>query len=637
MRRRLGMILTVFLLMAAISPSMAADKKQNFGTKQSAQVSGPAGEWLRYYKGGAATDFGSISHFVSAHPDFPAMNKIRNEAERVMPSDYPDAKIITWFSKNPPQSTRGMKLYVGALQSANQMTTAKKAVNEWWKTASLTRPEQQDGYTAFSKMIDRVSHEHRLRVLIYREQYTNARAIALLLGPGYSALTETRISLKSGKGSPDHYIKGVPASLMGDEGLQFDRLRYRRKADNNSGAIDVLNQCPASDEMYSSEEWGKERGIIVRRLFEEGKYSQAYRLSANHRIKNGPGFAQNEWMAGWIALDYLNKPWDAFEHFERLYHTAETPISKSRAAYWAGLASEKLNHPEIARKWYTAGSKFSTTFYGQLSGEKIGGVPPIRHSGVSGSASVKSSAMAQAARTLKNAGYRMEAGMFITKMIEVAKTPGDYAGVAEVANAIDMKNYAIKAAQESEKKTGVVLVSYAFPKVEKYLGGVESVEWALVHALIRQESRYDDQAVSTAGARGLMQLMPATAKEVATKAGISHQTDWLTGKPAHNINLGSRYLRRMLDRYNGNYAMALAAYNAGPGRVDRWVKEMGDPRDPKVDLINWIETIPIYETRNYVQRVLEGVEVYRQTLSSNKNKPSGQQIHLANNDRAGNE
>ena len=408
----------------------------------------------------------------------------------------------------------------------------------------------------------------------------------------------------------------------------FDRLKFRRQKDNNAGAIEILNASPSSDKMYNPDDWGKERGIIARRLFEDGKYQQAYKIAANHKIKDGAGFSSNEWMAGWIALEYLKDSWKAFEHFERLYHNVETPISKSRAAYWAGLASERLKHPEVARKWYNVGAKYKTTFYGQLAAEKAGVAERVQYSGVKANAAVKNSALAQGAKWLANNGHKSEASMFFTKMIDVAKTPADYAAVAEVANALGMKNIAIRAAQDCEKTTGVQLVSFAFPKVENYLGKIDFVEWALVHALIRQESRYDDKAISSAGARGLMQLMPATAREVARKAGMSHDHNWLTSKPSHNVALGSRYLRQMLDRYNGNYAMALAAYNAGPGRVDRWINEIGDPRDPKVDLINWIEMIPIYETRNYVQRVLESTEVYRQILSSNRGSPRGD-IHLA--------
>ncbi len=623
--------LIILCLMAPATPLYASG--QNFAGSQDEQAaravtSRPAQQWLRYYKGDSGDSFSVISKFMRANPDFPAQDRIRREAEQAMHVNTPDKDILSWFSLNPPQTTKGMKLFADAMRRANLQAELKKEVNAWWGQASLSRAEQQEGYAAFKSILTKEAQEQRLRTLIHREQYTNARALAGTLGAGYTALTEARISLRSGKGNADAAVRAVPSSLMNDEGLMFDRLKFRRQKDNNAGAIEILNASPSSDKMYNPDDWGKERGIIARRLFEDGKYQQAYKIAANHKIKDGAGFSSNEWMAGWIALEYLKDSWKAFEHFERLYHNVETPISKSRAAYWAGLASERLKHPEVARKWYNVGAKYKTTFYGQLAAEKAGVAERVQYSGVKANAAVKNSALAQSAKWLANNGHKSEASMFFTKMIDVAKTPADYAAVAEVANALGMKNIAIRAAQDCEKTTGVQLVSFAFPKVENYLGKIDFVEWALVHALIRQESRYDDKAISSAGARGLMQLMPATAREVARKAGMSHDHNWLTSKPSHNVALGSRYLRQMLDRYNGNYAMALAAYNAGPGRVDRWINEIGDPRDPKVDLINWIEMIPIYETRNYVQRVLESTEVYRQILSSNRGSPRGD-IHLA--------
>jgi len=632
--RLLSAFWSVFFVLVLAVPMMgsAAEGARNFAGKPSGGVqssgggSSAAAQWLKYYKGDSGASYPTIAKFINAHPDFPGMSRLREEAEKAMPSNIPDAEALAWFDKNPPQTTFGMKTYAAALQRAGQGGEANKKINEWWRTQLLTPNDQSKAFMAFASVLDKSAHEERLRHMIYKSQYTNARAVAEALGPGYMAMTEARISLRSGKGNPNTYIGRIPDSIMNDEGLLFDRLRGRRKGDNNSGAIEILNRQPAYAKLYDAEEWGKERGIIVRRLFEERKYGMAYKLSADHRIKTGVGFSANEWMAGWLALEYLNKPWEAFEHFERLYHGVESPISKSRAAYWAGRASEKLKHPEVARKWYEVGAKHTTTFYGQLSSEKLGREDRVPSSSQAASG-MRSGALASAAKWLKQNGYKTEATMFFNAMIENAKTPGDFAAIAEVASNVSMKNVAIRAAQECEKKHGSTLIGYAFPRIEKYMNNVD-VEWALVHALVRQESRYDTEALSSAGARGLMQLMPATAREVAKKAGLKHDTSWLTSKPGHNVELGTRYLDGLLDRYDGNYAMALAAYNAGPGRVSQWIREIGDPRDPKVDLINWIEMIPIYETRNYVQRVLEGVYVYRQTLSNNRGRKSGA-THIA--------
>jgi soluble lytic murein transglycosylase len=627
---RILWISLIILITGLPAVSVAREHSRNFAAKSTgdaenaggaARSSHPAKVWLGFYRGETKASYAAIAAFIKAHPDFPGMNKLREEAEKAMPSSVSDAEALAWFDKNPPQTTFGMKTYALAMKRAGREKEAIKKINEWWRDSNLTPNDQSKAYMAFATVLDKSSHERRLSGLIYRQQYTNARALAEALGSGHKALTEARISMRSGKGNPNTYLNRIPDSLQGDEGLLFDRLRFRRKQDNNAGAIEILNKSPSYEKMYDAEEWGKERAIIVRRLFEEQKFGLAYKLASDHRIKSGNGFAQNEWMAGWLALEYLKKPWEAFEHFERLYHNVETPISRSRAAYWAGLASERLGHPEVARKWYEVGAKHATTFYGQLSSAKLGRDDRVPTTGASPS-NLKNGELAAAARWLKQNGYKTEARMFFNKLIETARTPGDYAAVAEAANAVSMKNVAIRAAQECEKKNGTTLVGYAFPKIEKYMNDVD-VEWALVHALVRQESRYDAEAVSSAGARGLMQLMPGTAKEVARKAGLSHQTDWLTKKPGHNVELGTRYLKKLLNKYNGNYAMALAAYNAGPSRVDRWIVELGDPRTGRISLVNWIEMIPIYETRNYVQRVLEGVYVYRQTLSTNKGRTEG--------------
>ncbi len=584
--------------------------------------------WLGFYKGETTANYRTIMVFVDKHPNFPAMNRLREAAEKAMPSDLPDAETLSWFSRNPPQTTFGMKMYSGALMRAGQKTKAVQEINSWWRTANLTPADQSKAYMAFATYLDKQAHQDRLRTLIFKGQYTNARTVAEALGHGNMALTEARIALRSGKGNANGLIGRLPSSLANDEGILFDRLQWRRKNDQNTGAIEILNKSPGQDAMFSPDDWGKERAIIVRRLMEEKKYGLAYRLSADHKLKSGAGFATNEWAAGWLALEYLNKPWEAFEHFERLYHNVGTPISKSRAAYWAGLASERLGHPEVSAKWYKVGAALSTTFYGQLSAEKLGQAAKVSKASYSGSNAFTNGPLATATRWLRKNGYKAEAGLFLNKMMDVAETPEDFAAIADLANDLSMKNVSIKAAQECERKTGSTMVSYAFPRIEKYMSNVD-VEWALVHALVRQESRYDAEAVSSAGARGLMQLMPRTAQEVAGKAGLSHQTAWLTSRPAHNVALGTRYLDKLLRKYNGNYAMALAAYNAGPSRVDRWINEIGDPRNPKTNLVNWIELIPIYETRNYVQRVLEGVYVYRQTLSRNAGLRDDGITHLA--------
>ena len=241
-------------------------------------------------------------------------------------------------------------------------------------------------------------------------------------------------------------------------------------------------------------------------------------------------------------------------------------------------------------------SKYPETFYGQLAGEKLGQVVTLpRSSSTNPSqgqrASFNNKDFSQAATWLSKAGLDGEAEDFLLKLKNTASSPQDYELTAELASNLGKQHIAIKTAQDLQKKQNVVLGQYLYPQKVEELNGINSTEWAFINAIIRQESRFDHTAVSHAGARGLMQLMPATAKQTASRAGLSHQKSWLTSRPSHNIALGSRYLGQMANRYGGNYAMAAAAYNAGPGRVDRWVKEMGDPRYGSVDFIDWVEQI----------------------------------------------
>lgn len=585
--------------------------------------------WMRYQEGAPGSRFEDIAAFMSSHPDWPGLNRLRAEAEKAMPEGYAPQKVIDWFQENQPVTPGGMDIYVKALMRVGRSGEARDILRSWWKGASMTRDQQKTFFRAYGAYFDRASHLERLNMLLYRGEYSNARAIAAVLGKGYPALSEARIALAEGRGDVNAVLDAVPSNLRNDEGLLYERLRRRRRHDLDEGAIEILKKAPGAGQMYQPDAWWAERHILVRRLIEKKQYKRAYDLARSHRQKEGFPFAQAEWVSGWLALEFVNKPWKAFEHFERLYNNVETPISKARGAYWAGRASAALGHPEIARKWYEQAAAHPTVFYGQLARSEIGARPslPTLVSVQAPGENFKHQDMVRAARWLTKAGLRSEAASFLLKMGKLSQNQSDYAYAAKLAADLGQPHIAIKIAQDAQKN-GFYLPREAYPSVTSHLRKVGNVEWALVHALIRQESRFDERAASPAGALGLMQLMPATAKEVARKSGAAHQTGWLTSRPSHNINLGTGYLGQMLDRFDGNYALAVAAYNAGPNRVARWIETFGDPRKGDISMIEWIERIPVYETRNYVQRVLEGVYVYRLHLKNIQKEPRAP-IHIA--------
>lgn len=577
-----------------------------------------ADQWLAIYSK-KNTHYVSMAAFINANPSWPAMNRLRSEAEAVMPANLPDADILAWFDKNPPQTGTGATRYAAALLNRGRTAEAKKIIEATWTERNMSRDEQRNFYTRFQTHITRDSSIKRLDRQLLRGNYTNARAVAQTLGGGYPALAEARIALAMDNSGVEGLIAKVPAALQKDPGLLYERLRWRRKNNLTDGAIAILAEQPRMKNVSNPGDWWRERHIIVRRLMETRQYTRAYEIASRHDQTEGFPFTEAQWVSGFLALRFVNKPWEAFETFERMYHNVETPISRSRAAYWAGRASEALKHPDIARQWYQVAAKYQTTFYGQMAASALGmpdqKLPPVRPAQIARQ-SVQNHEMARAAEYLARAGYRTEAALFLTHGADNAGSVSQIEGFAAIAYTIGQTPVSIRIAQEALNKHGVVLTGFLYPTLESRMGTVRDTEWALAHAIIRQESRFDQQAISSAGARGLMQLMPATARETARKLGVSHQSDWLTSRPDHNIQLGSRYISEMVNRYGGEYALAAAAYNAGPGRVSQWIGQFGDPRDSQRDMIDWIEEIPIYETRNYVQRVLEGVHVYRQMMGT---------------------
>jgi soluble lytic murein transglycosylase len=457
-----------------------------------------------------------------------------------------------------------------------------------------------------------------LRSIIHDKHYTASREIARLLGRGYPELVEAKIALIEEKDNVNQLVHAVPANLKNNEALMLARVQWRRKNGEDAGAIQLLNAAPPANQISNPNEWWRERHIMARRLMEQGKWGSAYALVSNHKQTEGFPLAQAEFVAGWIALRKVGKPWEAFKHFERLYNNVETPISRARGAYWAGLASETLGHPDVANQWYQVAAKFQTTYYGQMAAARIN-LPlallretPIQVTNEARQ-NFRQNRLIAAAMLLKQARHPMDTRAFLNAFSDRATTGLDFKLAAELAESFGYQDTAVRIAKDAER-AGYIMPRFLFPTVKDALNKPLFVHPAFAHAIIRQESAFDMNAQSHAGALGLMQLMPATARETAGKIGIPYSQSRLTSDPYYNMQLGSYYINQMLDQFGGNRTLAIAAYNAGPGRVSGWLKEFGDPRDPNIDEADWIETIPIYETRNYVHRVTEAVNVYANML-----------------------
>jgi soluble lytic murein transglycosylase len=571
-------------------------------------------DWYLFRSDFPRQDFMSLANFVDKHKDWPGVIEIRVKAERIFPKNYPDSYVLNWFKNYEPISYEGAMRYAEALYRGQHINNLQKMWERWLPESQITPQEQNEIIRKYGSIITKETWENRLHSALLSDQYTNARATARLLGKDYVALAEARIALSAKGKGVDRLISQVPASLSNDTGLILERVKWRRRSGNIKGAV-ALMLAHSKKETHSGtlKALWKERHILIRELIEQKKHHEAYNLAALHQQKEGFAHAQAQWMTGWLALRYQKKPMEAFHRFNKLYQNVETPISKSRGAYWAARASEALGDTQTAQAWYKAAAIYPTVFYGQMALDKIGQQP--NYSGkMDKGVSLDQAAdwpKVRAARLLYKAGLNNDAEKFIYSLIKDAqKGTIQYGAIAQLAKDLGMINLSIHTAKKAETD-GVYLMQYAFPHLIQVTRQVNAQDHALLHGLIRQESAFNLQAKSRSGALGLMQLMPATARETAGKVGVSYSKKRLTTDASYNIKLGATYISRMLDRFDDSYPLAIAAYNGGPGRVSGWIKTYGSPKNlSHDDRIDWIESIPVYETRNYVQRVTEAMRVY---------------------------
>lgn len=575
-------------------------------------------DWISASNDDGDAGFREIAAFLRDNPDWPDQTGMRRRAEQVMPPALPAAEIAAWFDEWPPVTVDGLLRYGEALTALGRTVDADALARAEWQTLGLTEDHERQYLALFGRFLQPADHIARLDHLLWEGRDTEARRLYPLVDAGWRALAEARIQLANRASGVDALVARVPAALAADEGLLYERLRWRRRSGLTAGAIEMLDNQP--QRLTRPDLWWNERHIIARRLFNEGEFGRAYAVAAGHGQDEGFPLAQAEWLSGWLALRFLDDPQSAVGHFQRLYDNVGTPISLGRGAYWTGRAYEALGNRPEAEAWYRRGAEYGSSFYGQLAADRLGlptvpALPPDPVASPEQLAAFEAGELVRVVRALDRIGENARANLFLRQLSRLAEGPADTAPVARLAASLDRPEMAVFAAKRLIFD-GITLYESAYPLLPLETADPR-VEPALVLGLIRRESEFRTDAVSPAGARGLMQLMPATAEGVANGLGVSHSTARLTADPAHNIRLGSHYLAEMVGRFGGSYILATAAYNAGPGRVDEWLAARGDPRQMgTAAIIDWIEGIPIYETRNYVQRVLEDTQVYRLRLGA---------------------
>ena len=569
-------------------------------------------EWQRLRAGlGNANE---VLEFLHQHGDWPGLKYLRKQSELAMARGNFD-QVLEFYADVPPQSGMGALNYARALTARGHVGEAEASLVLAWRTMDLTTEEHNAFIEAHGELL-KPHHQARLQMALWRG-LKDVKQMLPLVSKDQRELVEIRRMIKKGKPGWQDRLSALPKALQDDPVVAFERFSRLVKRDDKTDAISLmLKQSRIESGLGEPPRWASWRRALARAMMREGKAQVAYDLATAHQLVEGADYADLEWLSGYLALRYLGKPKQALRHFQNFSAAVKSPISKGRAGYWLGRAYEALDDAQAARAAYLKGAQYPTSFYGLLAAEKAGvpvgaqlsgdeEFPPWR-----GAEFTKSSVFQAGILTLA-AGDMYLARRFFTQLAATLDRPA-LGQLGQALFELDQPHLQVKMGKTAARR-GIVLNApyYALHPMMKENLPV-AMEMAL--AIARRESEFDFSVVSGAGAQGLMQLMPATAKKVAVDLELEHDRARVLRDWRYNARLGSAYLAQLAEQFDGNILLVAAGYNAGPNRAARWIEDNGDPRLPRTDAIDWIEHIPFRETRNYVMRVAESLPVYRARL-----------------------
>ena len=572
--------------------------------------------WMYLIDTQSGASFNEYQTFIKNHKDWPRINRIKFLAEHKINFDNNSpTSIIEYFSNNPPLSGFGRLRLAEAFLENNQTEKARNLVKDGFKDAELSKNDLKYFSKIFKKFLTHQDYVLRADYFAYEAKYKDLRDTIEYLNPDYQKLYNARAALFT-KRSADNLISQIPQSLKEDPGLIYDRIKWRRKKARFDDALTLMNQS-ASDSLMRNQYLAKERLSVGRDKISDKEYKVAYDILKDHRLNEGADYAEIEWHLGWIALSFTNQTDVALGHFLRMNAAVTYPISKARAAYWIGRTYKKLGQASQANSWFRTGSQYGTTFYGQLSHIELN----ERRFSINNNFKFdenkyeefkKNNPQAKSVVVLKELNRTRYTKDILRHLgdPEQNRTFEEISMAGVLAQEIERLDFAIQIAKNaSYKNLNFLEISYPKIEVPKQVKSQKILDSSVILALIRQESEFDTSANSKVGAKGLMQIMPATAKLLSKVTNVDFSREKLTKDKDYNLALGSYYISDLDDDFGSHY-LAFAAYNAGPHRVEKWIKTYGDPRRKQIDAIDFIELIPFHETRNYVQRVSENINVY---------------------------
>ena len=569
-----------------------------------------------------ATDFNTLDRALKELEGWPGLYSLRVQAEEAIASSSltPTSRVIL-LENSGPLSGEGKFALAEAYKALGRTDDANAMIRNAWRGHTFSISRQKELATKYASVLTPADHIQRADYLLWRDQRSAASAMKAYLDSSYDKLIDARIGLATGSAGVDGLVNAVPGSLQMSAGLLHDRSKWRRRKDRWEDARPLLleiNPVGLSDSALH-DIWD-EKNLHIRRAIRDKEYEVAYTLAATNGLTSGTDFAEGEFIAGWMALRYLNKPDVALTHFQTLEQGVTSPISLSRAQFWTGEALTALKRTAEAQAAYQRAAHHISYFYGQRAAERLGitniSLPAPVIPTEEQKTRFESMELVRVLRMLAEAGEDYQFRVISYHLDDTLETAADYKLLFELALDYNNTQAGVRAAKEGMSKD-LVAAEAAYPLFPFKLpvDRSRSAEPALVIALSRQESELNAKAVSSARAYGLMQMLDGTASAQARREGKDYRRSWLVDDPEYNAELGRAHLSDLIDQFNGSYIMAIAAYNAGASRPKRWMTEYGDPRKGEIDPIDFIESIPFSETRNYVQRVLENTQVYRHRLA----------------------
>jgi soluble lytic murein transglycosylase len=578
-------------------------------------------EWVAI-RSGNPLGFERMASFLRNHPDWPAGSLLRRRIEEsLLASRKPPAVVRSYFAKEKPTSPAGKLALARAFKADGLDRDAAEIIRDCWRTDVFGADFEDKILEDFRDALGAPDHRARMERLLFKENWGGASRAAARASKDHVTLVKARMAVDERSSKAAAALDAVPAALRTDTSYIFSRaqfLRWKDKPEEAAKLLQGLTRDPK--ELGDGDEWWVERRMLTRKLLDGGDPKAAYEIASQHGAATQEKRIEAEFHSGWIALRFLKDAATAARHFAEAAKIAETPISVARAAYWQGRAAEFAGSAEEARAFYERAAQHSITYYGQLARAKLGVTHLALRAPVDTSEDIRTvfrnSGPGMALRLLYQAGAKDLALPLSAEIAFRLKEPAKLDALGDlIAENRDPRT--LVTVGKSAVQRGLPLDLHAYPTFgiptyEPVPG--DQVERAMVFAIARQESVFDPKAQSGAGARGLMQLMPATAQRTAKRFGVAFDVDKLTADAAYNAKIGSAHLGELMDEWKGSFILTFASYNAGGGNVKKWIDAYGDPRTPQVDPVDWVERIPFSETRNYVQRVMENLQVYRHRL-----------------------